>query len=325
MPTRWVNFAARSGEVAKRAGARHGVKVGIVAAGTLVTLGTLNRTTTFLPQTSLVQRLAIEDSLIAIRPSTLAKAVSAAPGGLDVGMEHERIDYWTKRLTTSMSSTFEIALGRMAKYSDMITSKLAAKQMPQDLIYLAMIESDFDPTAKSPVHAVGMWQFMSATARRFGLTVRGGVDERKDPARATDAALAYLATLHDRFGSWYLAAAAYNSGEGTVLRALRKVTGRSTGTDEDFFKILPALPKETQDYVPKLIASARIGNDPAKYGITARPADQVTTYQSSPPVVRVVSDKHRSHMKAKAATKTKVSTKARIVEKTPARHHRPAR
>src|SRR5207342_2635009 len=104
----------------------------------------------------------------------------------------------------------------------------------RDLIYLAMIESEFNPNAKSPVRAVGMWQFMSATARQFGLKVRGGVDERKDPARATDAALEYLSKLHDRFGSWYLAAAAYNSGEGTVLKALRRVTGQSVGTDEDF-------------------------------------------------------------------------------------------
>jgi membrane-bound lytic murein transglycosylase D len=94
-----------------------------------------------------------------------------------------------------------------------------------------------------------------------------GRDERKDPAKATDAALTYLSSLHDRFGSWYLAAAAYNSGEGTVSRALRKVTGKTQGTDADFFRILSSLPRETQDYVPKLIASARVGSDPAKYGM----------------------------------------------------------
>jgi membrane-bound lytic murein transglycosylase D len=131
-----------------------------------------------------------------------------------------------------------------------------------------MIESEFNPNAKSPVRAVGMWQFMSATARQFGLKVRGGVDERKDPARATDAALEYLSKLHDRFGSWYLAAAAYNSGEGTVLRAMRRVTGQSVGTDKDFFRILSVLPKETQDYVPKLIAAARLGNAPERYGLS---------------------------------------------------------
>jgi membrane-bound lytic murein transglycosylase D len=112
-----------------------------------------------------------------------------------------------------------------------------------------------------------MWQFMSATARQFGLTVGSRVDERKDPAKATDAALTYLSQLHDRFGSWYLAAAAYNSGQGTVSKAMKRVLGRTTGTDADFFRIANALPKETREYVPKLIASAKVGSDPARYGL----------------------------------------------------------
>jgi membrane-bound lytic murein transglycosylase D len=186
---------------------------------------------------------------------------------LDNGMQHSRIDAWVTRLTTSARADFQQSLNRMDKYAAMITAKLDARQMPRDLIYLALIESNFNPNARSPVQAVGMWQFMSATARQFGLTVGKGTDERKDPAKATDAALAYLSDLHDRFGSWYLAAAAYNSGQGTVSKALKKVTGRTTGTDEDFFRILGALPKETQNYVPKLIASARVGSDPGKYGM----------------------------------------------------------
>jgi membrane-bound lytic murein transglycosylase D len=111
-----------------------------------------------------------------------------------------------------------------------------------------------------------MWQFMSATARQFGLAVGRGRDERTHPDKATDAALTYLGSLHDRFGSWYLAAAAYNSGQGTVSRALRKVTGRTSGTDADFFRIAHVLPKETRNYVPKLIAAARVGSNPARYG-----------------------------------------------------------
>jgi membrane-bound lytic murein transglycosylase D len=191
-----------------------------------------------------------------------------APGGLDAGLEHERITYWVDKFSTSLSSGFERSLVRMSKYADMITAKLDAKKAPRDLIYLAMIESQFNPKAQSPVHAVGMWQFMSETAKRFGLKVGKQLDERKNPARATDAAIAYLSHLHDRFGSWYLAAAAYNSGEGTVQRALQRVLGRKTGTDADFFKILPVLPRETQDYVPKLIASARVGNAPKAYGLS---------------------------------------------------------
>jgi hypothetical protein len=194
-------------------------------------------------------------------------AVVAGTTGLDLGLAQGRIDSWVQRLTTSLRGDFQQSLRRMDKYAAMITQKLDARQMPHELVYLAMIESNFNPTARSRVSAVGLWQFMSGTARQFGLTVGRHVDERKNPAKSTDAALTYLSQLHDRFGSWYLAAAAYNSGQGSVAKAMQKVLGRTTGTDQDFFRILPALPKETQDYVPKLIAYAKVGSDPAKYGL----------------------------------------------------------
>jgi membrane-bound lytic murein transglycosylase D len=245
-----------------------------MAAGSLVAMKSLNLSYT--PEA--IGRSTLVEAVAAAAPSNKSATVFAslertpkariAPGGLDAGLEHERITYWVEKLSTSMSGGFERSLTRMGKYAEMITAKLDAKKAPRDLIYLAMIESQFDPKAQSPVHAVGMWQFMSATAKRFGLKVGTKVDERKNPARATDAAIAYLSHLHDRFGSWYLAAAAYNSGEGTVQRAMQRVLGRKTGTDADFFKILPVLPRETQDYVPKLIASARVGNAPRMYGLT---------------------------------------------------------
>ena len=196
-----------------------------------------------------------------------ATAEPATEPALDIAYSHARINKWVDRLTTSLRDDFTTSLSRMGKYSKMITAKLDAKQMPHELIYLAMIESNFNPNARSKVGAVGMWQFMSATARQFGLTVTGHTDDRKNPAQATDAALTYLSSLHDRFGSWYLAAAAYNSGAGTVSKALREVTGKTQGTDEDFFRILPSLPRETQDYVPKLIAAARVGSNPSAYGL----------------------------------------------------------
>lgn len=213
-----------------------------------------------------------QSTIQALAPNlaTLTSAHPVAPAAvatLDSGVEHPQIDKWVTRLTTSLRGDFKQSLDRMAKYETMIDAKLDARGMPRELIYLAMIESNFNPAARSPVKAVGLWQFMSTTARQFGLSVGRKVDERKDPAKATDAALAYLSQLHDRFGSWYLAAAAYNSGQGTVSRALRTVTGRTTGTDADFFRILPKLPRETQDYVPKLIASARVGSDPQRYGL----------------------------------------------------------
>jgi len=246
------------------------------AAMGLATLVAGLERSSFLGQAAGVEQVtdeSIASSTIGSIKSDLATITGVTSGTsshetLDSGVESPRIDRWITRLTTSLRGDFQQSLTRMNKYDDMITAKLDAKGMPRELIYLAMIESNFNPTAKSRVKAVGLWQFMSATARQFGLAVRGKVDERKDPAKATDAALAYLDQLHDRFGSWYLAAAAYNSGQGTVSKALRKVTGRTTGTDADFFRILPRLPKETQDYVPKLIATARVGSDPARYGFS---------------------------------------------------------
>jgi membrane-bound lytic murein transglycosylase D len=170
-----------------------------------------------------------------------------------------RVDQWVKKFTTTLDADISAALDRGEKYSDMISQKLAERHMPQELYYLAMIESEFKPTAKSRVSAVGMWQFMASTARHFGLSVGRHVDERKNPSKSTDAALTYLSQLYDRFGSWYLAAAAYNSGPGTVSKALKKVTGKTKGTDADFYRISSKLPKETRDYVPKLVAAARVG------------------------------------------------------------------
>lgn len=192
-----------------------------------------------------------------------------APSAMELpDIDHPRVDQWVRRFTTTQRASMATYLGRMAKYEDMISAKLEARDMPRELIYLAMIESGFNPTAKSPVKASGLWQFMSATAREYGLKVGGRVDERNNPARSTDAALTYLSKLHDRFGSWYLAFAAYNTGQGRVARVLREVTGSTKGTDTDYYRIASRLPKETRDYVPKMIAAARIGNDPARYGFT---------------------------------------------------------
>jgi peptidoglycan lytic transglycosylase D len=186
-------------------------------------------------------------------------------------VDDARVDRWVKRFSGSLKGDFQSSLDRMARFEGMISSKLDDRQMPEELIYLAMIESQFRPTAKSHASALGLWQFMGATARRYGLAVRRGVDERTDPVKSTDAALAYLSALHDRFGSWYLAAAAYNSGEGTVARALRRAGTKASGSDSDFFRIANHLPRETREYVPKLVAAARIGKEREKYGFTPAP------------------------------------------------------
>ena len=199
----------------------------------------------------------------AARPAASPEAANALGFAT---LDNPRVESWIRRFTTTQRGSFATYLSRMTRYDDMISAKLAKKNMPQGLIYLAMIESGFNLTAKSPVKARGLWQFMSPTARQYGLTVRGRVDERVNPARATDAALDYLSDLYDQFGSWSLAAAAYNSGQGRVARIMRQETGSTKGTDADFYRIAHRLPKETRDYVPKLVAAARIGSNPGQYG-----------------------------------------------------------
>jgi membrane-bound lytic murein transglycosylase D len=161
----------------------------------------------------------------------------------------------------------------------MIQAKLEERGMPQDLIYLAMIESGFNPKAYSSAHASGLWQFIAETGKRYGLDINRAVDERNDPEKATDAALDYLSQLHDRFGSWYLAAAAYNTGENRVARIMREETGSEKGNEESYYAISDRLPKETRDYVPLMIAAARISKDPAKYGFGKVEIEEPLAYE----------------------------------------------
>jgi membrane-bound lytic murein transglycosylase D len=203
---------------------------------------------------------------------TLLPAVVSQPEntpGWDLAnLDNARVDSWIKIFSTNpkVKSRFAVWLDRKPTFEPMISAKLEEREMPQDLIYLAMIESGFNPKAMSRAKAGGLWQFVSETGKRYGLTVNKKVDERNHPDKATDAALSYLSDLYDRFGSWYLAAAAYNTGENRVGRIMREMTGSEKGTDQDYYRISSRLPRETQDYVPMMIAAGRIAKDPARYG-----------------------------------------------------------
>lgn len=154
-------------------------------------------------------------------------------------------------------------LARSGRWLPMMYAELDARGLPRDLVYLSMIESGFSPGAYSYASAAGLWQFMPATGRQYGLRVDWWLDERRDPEKATVAALAYLTYLRDMFdGKWWLAWASYNGGEGRVMNATRRY-----GTT-DFWKIVQAdtLHSETENYVPKLIAAAIIGKHPERYG-----------------------------------------------------------
>jgi membrane-bound lytic murein transglycosylase D len=168
-------------------------------------------------------------------------------------------------------------LMRSTHWMPMMHAALEERGMPRDLVYLSMIESGFTTSATSYASAAGLWQFMPATARQYGLRVDWWADERRDPVRATGAALTYLAYLHKMFeGDWLLAWASYNGGEGRVGKECRR-----HGTT-DFWKLVEknALHTETQNYVPKLIAAAIIGKHPERYGFVGVPYQEALAQET---------------------------------------------
>lgn len=166
---------------------------------------------------------------------------------------------------------FEGALGRMGAFAPMIRATLRDRGVPQELLYLAMIESSYKPGAVSRAGATGMWQFMRGTAALYGLEVSAYVDERRDPVRSTQAAVRHLDDLHREFGSWHLALAAYNAGPPRVQRALRRHAGARVGDERLYWRIRPHLPAETREYVPLFLAAAEIARRPSAYGLSPAP------------------------------------------------------
>jgi peptidoglycan lytic transglycosylase D len=231
---------------------------------------------------------------------------------------HPRVQYYLGYFDGLARSRMQVFLDRGARYDSMIRERFEAEGLPGDLGYLALIESGYSNEAVSRAYAVGMWQFMRGTGRGYGLRIDSWVDERRDPVKATDAAARHLRDLRERFGSLYLAAAAYNAGAGKVSRSLGKLqwdvpdepmteaaVADSLAVDEDssladavdavdpapetndatsdaaFFRLASndLLAAETQDYVPKLIASAIVAKAPGRYGFAA-PAVAPFAYDS---------------------------------------------
>jgi membrane-bound lytic murein transglycosylase D len=246
---------------------------------------------------SLAELLRIRDSLadaVALaqledaHPPALADA-GPGPTSLDLATwaDHPRVLYYLDFFQGPARARMEIWLTRMPVYEPMIRDRLRAGGLPEDLLYLALIESGYSNVAVSRSRAVGMWQFMLATARWMGLRVDAWVDERRDPVKATDAAARYLGMLTQQFGSHFLAAAAYNGGPGRVSRGLERLgpalltlvddgpdgEGATGWLDEHFFTLADTrhIMQETKDYVPKLIAAALIARSPEAYGFPPIP------------------------------------------------------
>jgi membrane-bound lytic murein transglycosylase D len=182
-----------------------------------------------------------------------------------------RVAHYVKAFTGSARQRFAAQISEGTRYEPMIRAKLRSAGLPEDMMYMALIESGFDVHAYSRAAAVGMWQFMTTTAKGTGLRVDWWVDQRRDPVASTDAAVKFLGWLNEQFGSLYLAAAAYNGGPGRVSRGLRRHADDLSDAEGDdvFFALADTkyLRAETRDYVPKLIAAALVAKDPARYGL----------------------------------------------------------
>ena len=184
--------------------------------------------------------------------------------------------------STERKAVIQRYLSRSTRYLPMIKGVFQEYGLPEDLAYLAMIESGFNNKATSPAAAAGMWQFIRGTGLRYGLAVDSYVDERRDPEKSTRAAAKYLLDLYKQFGSWYLAAASYNCGEGRVQRELNQ------SNHKNFWELSAnmCLPTETKNYVPQMIAATIIAKNPEKFGfknVPYLPPEKVDKVQVNEP------------------------------------------
>lgn len=177
---------------------------------------------------------------------------------------NEKVEYFIRYFQTTIRNNFANWLARSEKYIPFMRELLRENGLPEDLVYLAMIESGFNPYAYSRSKAMGPWQFIYPTGKKYGLKVNWWVDERRDPEKSTIAAARYLKDLYDMFECWYLAAAGYNAGENKIANGMKRYR------TEDFWELTKYryLKQETKHYVPQMIAAALIAKDPEKYGFT---------------------------------------------------------
>jgi membrane-bound lytic murein transglycosylase D len=190
-----------------------------------------------------------------------SEEVEKGKAGMFAGLAHP-IDKFIRYFQTRGRSRFGLYLSRSGKYTEMMREILARYGLPEDLVYLALIESGFSPKAYSVAKAAGPWQFIAATGRRYGLRIDWWTDERRDAEKSTHAAASYLKDLYGMFESWPLAAAAYNAGEGKISRAVTRYKS------DDYTELIRYryLKQETKDYVPKMLAALAIAKEPEKYG-----------------------------------------------------------
>lgn len=181
----------------------------------------------------------------------------------------DRVHAEIEKIQHAYPKNFQRGLDRSFQYLPYIRAEFAKAGLPQDLVWLAMVESQFHPRVTSRVGAGGMWQFMPSTGKRFGLNITDEVDDRYNWEKSTKAAIEYLKILHGQFGAWELAVSAYNRGEGGLERVLAQAGG-----DTNWWRVMEHpeagahIPLETKEFYPKLLASIIVAKNPEKYGFT---------------------------------------------------------
>jgi len=173
---------------------------------------------------------------------------------------------------------FRQSLARSGRYRPYIVAKLKEAGLPEELSWLPLIESGYKVKALSKARALGLWQFIPSTGYKFGLKRDQYIDERIDPIKSTDAAIAYLKELHNMFGDWATVLAAYNCGEGRVLRVIRS---QNINYLDNFWDLYERLPRETARYVPRFLATLHIMNDTAQYGLDTVVLDQPLNFETA--------------------------------------------
>ncbi len=236
-----------------------------------------------------------EDSLNVNLLSSEAPIRASDPGvklNIDAALNQEQADLNVPEMTivinkhvvnhityfqTRIKDKFTLWLSRSGLYIPMMRQVLREYALPEDLVYISLIESGFNPNAYSRAKAAGTWQFIKSTGKKYGLRIDDWVDERRHPAKSTVAAARYLKDLFEMFGDWDLAMASYNAGEGRIQRALLKTKGG------DFWDLVDTkhIKRETKAYVPKFMAATLIAKNPERYGFEVEyknpmPYDEVT-------------------------------------------------
>jgi membrane-bound lytic murein transglycosylase D len=178
-------------------------------------------------------------------------------------LRHPRVGYFIRTFSGSSRNSIRLALERSGRYKETINNIFRAHGLPDDLLYLCLIESSFFPFAVSQTKTTGLWQFTYGTGRKYGLKIDSWLDERKDPVKSTQAAASYLKDLHRQFGEWLWVVAAYNTGDEGLKRALKRISATSTSPLD------PKVPIKalTRDFVAKFVASALIAREPHRYGL----------------------------------------------------------